>query len=78
LKEDRAQQHGDFHHNLSRITRLRTVYLGQALDDHDVAYMMALLKVSRTLTGTTNPGYYVDLAEYAAIAAELAEDIPTL
>lgn len=75
-KEDRAQQHGDFHHNLNRITRLWTVYLDQALDAHDVACMMALLKVSRTLTDTTNPDDYVDLAKYAAIAAKLAEDMP--
>lgn len=38
--------------------------------------MMALLKVSRTLTDTTNPDDYVDLAKYAAIAAKLAEDMP--
>ena len=43
---------------------------GTAIDGHDVAMMMALLKAARIAHGGT-PDSYVDLAGYAACASEL-------
>jgi hypothetical protein len=39
---------------------------------HDVAIMMALLKLARTQTGTYNRDDYVDAAGYVALAHRLA------
>ena len=38
----------------------------------DVAMLMALLKIARTVTGTPKADNYVDLAGYAACAGEIA------
>lgn len=42
------------------------------LDAHDVALMMAGLKIARTYGGQLNPDDYVDLAGYAGCAGEIA------
>jgi hypothetical protein len=39
---------------------------------HDVAIMMALLKIARTQTGVYNRDDYVDAAGYIALAHRLA------
>jgi hypothetical protein len=60
-------------HSHDRIAKFWSSYIGQALNAHDVACMMALLKIARTQTGETNPDDYIDIAGYAAIAGELGE-----
>lgn len=49
-----------------------SVYLGVAITPADVAIMQGLLKVARSKHNPTNSGNYVDLAGYAACAAEVA------
>lgn len=78
---DRARTHGDKRTNHENIARLWNAYLrgrplGERLTGRDVALMMALLKVARTLTGAHNADDYVDAVGYAAIAGELAETEP--
>ena len=68
---DRAKKHGDAQENHDKIARLWTAHLGNTVDAHDVACMMALLKIARTQCGETNPDDYIDMAGYAAIAGEL-------
>jgi hypothetical protein len=70
---ERAKQHGDMFHSHDRIARLWSAYIGEALDAHDVACMMALLKIARTQCGEVNPDDYIDMAGYAAIAGELVD-----
>ena len=70
---DRAKNHGDIFHSHDLIAKLWSAYLGKAIEAHDVACMMALLKISRTQCGETNPDDYIDMAGYAAIAGELVE-----
>lgn len=73
---DRARQHGDKRTNHENIAVLWGGYLGVELTAHDVALMMALLKIARTKTGSHNPDDYVDGVGYLAIAGELAEIEP--
>lgn len=68
---DRAKKHGDAQENHDKIAKLWSAYLGKNLDAHDVACLMALLKIARTQTGATNPDDYIDICGYAAIAGEL-------
>ena len=71
ISGDRAKKHGDMFHSHDLIAKFWSVYIGKAVEAHDVACLMALLKIARTQCGETNPDDYVDAAGYAAIAGEL-------
>lgn len=78
---ERAAQHGDKTINHENIAALWSAWLSQRaaanggvglpLSAHDVAVMMVLLKVARTLSGNFNLDDYVDMAGYAGVAAEV-------
>jgi len=74
---NRAATHGDKVQNHRNIAALWSAYMGVAFTAHDVALMMALLKIARTKTGTFNADDYVDLAGYAGCAAEIRERMET-
>lgn len=57
--------------NFSRIARLWEDYLRHPIYPHDVAAMMALLKIARIASGAPKMDNWVDLAGYAACGAEL-------
>ena len=71
---DREQQYGSPENNFSLIARLWREYLDcdNPITAHDVAMMMALLKIARIASGQTKEDNYVDLAGYAACAGEIA------
>lgn len=78
LGGDRARTHGDKRTNHENIAALWNAYLDRRankgpLTGAEVATMMVLLKVARTLAGSHNLDDYVDAVGYAAIAGELAE-----
>ncbi len=78
LSGDRQRTHGDKRVNHENIAALWNAYLSRRPDKKplsgtEVATMMVLLKVARTLAGVHNPDDYVDAVGYAAIAGELAE-----
>ena len=69
----RGNQHGDMLATHGRIALLWQAYIdgldgNKPLSPADVANMMALLKVARTMGGAFNVDDYVDAAGYAAIA----------
>ena len=57
--------------NFSRIARLWEDYLRHPIRPHDVAAMMALLKICRIATGKPKLDNWVDLAGYASLGAEV-------
>jgi hypothetical protein len=78
---DRDRTHGNKLKNHQNIADLWNAYLGvrlgldsptEALSPLDVALMMALLKIARTMSGSHNPDDYVDLAGYGGCAGEIA------
>lgn len=71
---DIENQYGSPENNFATIAALWSCYFGKTFTAHDVAIMMALLKVARIKTGTQTWDSYVDLAGYAACAAEIAKD----
>lgn len=69
---EREKDYGSPEDNFALIANLWNTYLGDCLTDaHDVANMMALLKIARIRTGKPKVDNYVDLAGYAACAAEI-------
>jgi Domain of unknown function (DUF6378) len=72
LNGDRMSQHGDALTTHANIAALWSAYLGTSITARDAALMMVLLKVARTKSGRINCDDYVDAADYAGIAAELA------
>lgn len=57
--------------NITRISKLWSAYLGVDLSEHDVAWMMTLLKASRSRQDPTNLDNYVDGRAYIEIAERL-------
>ena len=70
--KDREEQYGTPEDSFSLIAALWNAYLGDRVTDaHDVAMMMALLKIARARTGKPKADNYIDLAGYAACAGEI-------
>jgi hypothetical protein len=70
----RQEEYGPIENNFALIARLWREYLDtdKPITAHDVAVMMALLKIARIASGTFKEDNYVDLAGYAACAGEIA------
>lgn len=68
---DRQAQYGAPEDNLGRIGALWTAYVGKPLDAHDVAVMLALVKIGRIASGITVPDNYVDAVAYMGLADRL-------
>ena len=76
ISADRERTHGKAEDNLANIATLWYAWCRVSRDApmtaHDVAIMMALLKIARTQTGVYNRDDYVDAAGYVALAHRLA------
>jgi Domain of unknown function (DUF6378) len=59
--------------NHLRIAHLWSTYLEMAIEPHQVAMCMALVKVARTMESPKHDDSYVDGAAYFALAAEIAK-----
>ena len=68
---DREKDYGDKVENHKNIARLWSAYLEIPIEAHDVAIMMALLKIARTKLGAVSKDTYIDMSAYSAIAGEI-------
>lgn len=72
---DREQDYGSPEKNFETIANLWNIYLNarpsNAIAPHDVAAMLALLKVARIASGHAKKDNWVDLAGYAACGGEI-------
>ena len=68
---DRGDTYGKPEDNFATIARLWRVYLDTPINAQDVAAMMILFKVARAKSNPTHIDNLVDIAGYAACAAEL-------
>ena len=69
---DRDKEYGPPTENFAVIADLWTAYKGVEFSRVEVGIMMRLLKIARIRTGPGQADSYVDLAGYAACAAEAA------
>jgi hypothetical protein len=73
INGDRAKEYGDAYLNHARIAALWTTYIRSKTDDLnpvDVAMMLVLMKVARTIE-TPKDDSFVDIAGYAALAGDM-------
>ena len=70
MTQDRNATHGEPENSFTVIADLWSTYLNLTIAPHDVAVLMALLKVARLKTNPTNMDNWIDLAGYAACGAE--------
>ena len=68
---DRQRDYGDKVKNHDNIAKLWSAYLDVKIEAHDVALMMALLKMARTKLGEVSKDTYIDMSAYSAIAGEI-------
>lgn len=78
---DRDEQYGKPEDSFLTIAHLWNIYLNAAdvndgvsvtIKQHDVAAMLALLKIARIATGVQKDDSWIDLAGYAACGGEIA------
>lgn len=77
VMKDRQNDYGTPESNFATIAAYWTTYLNSIgfegfVASHDVAAMMALLKIARIASSPTKEDNWVDLAGYAANGAEIA------
>jgi len=72
VKGDRQEEYGDKLINHENIAALWSIFLRKKITPHDAAMCMALVKVARLMHARKQDSY-IDLAAYAAIAAEINE-----
>lgn len=69
---DRDKTYGAPEDNFGMIAGMWSVYKGVKFTSTDVGAMMALLKIARIRSNPEKADNYIDLAGYAACAAECA------
>jgi len=74
--KSRPDIHGNIEDSFERVSEYWSIYLGgledpSKLNNYDVAMMMLLMKIARSEHNTGYLDNYVDIAGYAANAAEL-------
>ena len=72
INTDRQNDYGSPENNFATIASLWSSYLDHAIKPHDVAAMLALLKIARIRTSPGKADNWVDLAGYAACGVEAA------
>lgn len=72
--DERGKTHGDVRELFATVANLWTEYIGRGISAQEVACMMVLLKIARTLHGSNNPDDWLDAVGYCALGGELAEE----
>lgn len=72
VAKDRNATHGEPEESFTRVAALWSAYLGAPIAPHDVAAMMAALKIARIRENPEHADNWVDLAGYAACGAEVS------
>lgn len=73
INGDRNNQYGPPHQDFTRTALMWEAYLGHPIKPHDVAALMALLKLSRIAWQPDKHDTWTDLAGYAACGWETFE-----
>ena len=71
ITDDRNKDYGNYTKNLKVISNFWKVFLGKDISPHEVALLMALLKIARISTGKFTPDSYIDACGYLSLAYAL-------
>lgn len=71
ILQERGKSYGPIGPNMERIAALWSAYLDTPITGHDVAWMMVLLKISRSRQDPSHADNYLDAQGYTTIAEML-------
>lgn len=74
INADRRDTYGEVRENFETIAGLWSVWLGVKVGAVDVAAMMIMVKAARLKVSPEHVDSWVDIAGYAALGAEVADD----
>ena len=74
LYQDRGLDYGHPTDNMARAARLISAYLEMPITDYQVAVILALVKIARSIEDAQKIDTWVDGASYLAIAGQLATE----
>lgn len=74
INGERQHEYGAADHSFSTIAQMWSTYLGTEITAENVAMMMILLKVARSISRATEDSL-IDIAGYAALAWVVQEEI---
>ena len=71
LYKDRGLAYGHPSDNMARAARLISAYLEMPVEDYQVAVILSLVKIARTIEDGSRVDSWIDAASYLAIAGQL-------
>jgi hypothetical protein len=71
LYSDRGLSYGHPSDNMARAARLISAYLEMPVEDYQVAVILSLVKIARTIQDGSKVDSWIDGASYLAIAGQL-------
>ena len=74
LYKDRGLSYGHPSDNMARTARLISAYLEMPVEDYQVAVILALVKIARSIEDSQKIDTWIDGASYLAIAGQLATE----
>ena len=74
ITDDRNKDYGNYTKNLKVRSNFWKVFLGKDISPHEVALLMALLKIARISTGKFTPDSYIDACGYLSLAYALEKN----
>ena len=71
LYSERGLSYGHPSDNMARAARLVSAYLEVPVEDYQIAVILSLVKIARTLEDGSKVDSWIDAASYIAIAGQL-------
>jgi len=72
ITTSRAETHGSYEENYTRLAGMWSAYLGVPVSVVDVTNMLVMLKIARARTKPKHADNWIDMVGYAACGAEVA------
>mgnify|MGYP006982882926 CR=1 FL=1 len=74
LYQERGLHYGHPSDNMARAARLISAYLEMLVEDYQVAVILSLVKIARTIEDAQRVDSWIDAASYLAISGQLATE----
>jgi hypothetical protein len=74
LYQERGMHYGHPSDNMARAARLISAYLEMPVEDYQVAIILSLVKIARTIEDSQKIDTWIDAASYLAISGQLATE----
>ena len=78
LYQERGLHYGHPSDNMARAARLISAYMEMQVEDYQVAVILTLIKIARSIEDAQQIDTWIDSASYLAIAGQLATETSEL